>query len=63
MRFDNYLVEASDFTAIWNDIFINSLRNAVIVEQKASSNERSGVITGIAKVIQAHGLGSSIAIW
>ena len=49
--FDNYLVEASDFTAIWND-FINSLRNAVIVEQKASSNERSGVITGIAKVIQ-----------
>ena len=61
--FDNYLVEASDFTAIWNDIFINSLRNAVIVEQKASSNERSGVITGIAKVIQAHGLGVAASLF
>ena len=36
--FDNYLVESSDFTAIWNDIFINSLRNAIITEEKSVQN-------------------------
>ena len=61
--FDNYLVEASDFTAIWNDVFINSLRNAIVVEQKASLNDRSGVITGISKVIQAHGLGVAASLY
>jgi len=61
--FDNYLVEASDFTAIWNDVFINSLRNAIIVEEKALSSDRSGVITGISKVIQAHGLGVAASLY
>tara|TARA_B100001564_G_C20658083_1_gene680221 strand:- start:35 stop:1429 length:1395 start_codon:yes stop_codon:yes gene_type:complete len=61
--FDNYLVEASDFTAIWNDVFINSLRNAIVVEQKSILNDRSGVITGISKVIQAHGLGVAASLY
>ena len=61
--FDNYLVEASDFSAIWNDVFINSLRNAIIVEEKALQKQRSGVITGIAKVIQAHGLGVAASLY
>ena len=61
--FDNYLVEASDFTAIWNDVFINSLRNAIIVEEKALSSDRSGVMTGISKVIQAHGLGVAASLY
>lgn len=61
--FDNYLVEASDFTAIWNDVFINSLRNAIVVEQKANTSDRAGVITGISKVIQAHGLGVAASLY
>ena len=61
--FDNYLIEASDFTPIWNDIFINSLRNSIIAEQGANENNRSGVITGIAKVIQAHGLGVAASLY
>tara|TARA_Y100001933_G_scaffold66533_1_gene66904 strand:- start:6625 stop:8022 length:1398 start_codon:yes stop_codon:yes gene_type:complete len=61
--FDNYLVESSDFTAIWNDIFINSLRNAIITEEKSVQNNRSGVITGISKVIQAYGLGVATSLY
>ena len=61
--FDNYLVEANDFTAIWNDIFINSLRNAIISENKAIQNNRSGIITGISKVIQAYGLGVATSLY
>ena len=61
--FDNYLVEASDFSAIWNDMFINSLRNAIISEEKAIQNDRSGIITGISKVIQAYGLGVAASLY
>ena len=61
--FDNYLVEANDFTAIWNDMFINSLRNAIISENKAIQNNRSGIITGISKVIQAYGLGVATSLY
>ena len=44
-------------------MFINSLRNAIISEEKAIQNDRSGIITGISKVIQAYGLGVAASLY
>ena len=44
-------------------MFINSLRNAIISEEKAIQNDRSGIITSISKVIQAYGLGVAASLY
>jgi len=61
--FYNYLVTAGDFSANWEDIYANVVRNALITRQTAEAEGNQGVISGITKVLSAIGIGTSASLW
>ncbi len=61
--FYNYLSTAGDFSANWEDIYSNVVRNAIVTQQTAESEGNIGVITGITNVLYAIGVGTSTSLW
>ncbi len=51
--FSTYTVTTSDFDALWQDGFINGLRNAKVAEEVALEEGLAGVSIGITQVLQA----------
>jgi hypothetical protein len=63
LGFDQYSVTTSDFDALWNDGFVDALRNAIVTEQTAL-NENAGAITiGITQALQAQTFGTLASLY
>ena len=58
LGYSQYSVTTSDFNALWNDGYVDALRNAIITEE-AANNENIGPVTiGITQVLQAQSFGT-----
>ncbi|MFB0937618.1 MAG: SusD/RagB family nutrient-binding outer membrane lipoprotein [Urechidicola sp.] len=63
LGFDQYSVTTSDFDALWNDGFIDALRNAIVTEE-AAINENIGAVTiGITQVLQSQAFGTLTSLY
>ena len=63
LGFSQYSVTTSDFDALWNDGYVDALRNAIITEE-AANNENIGPVTiGITQVLQAQSFGTLTALY
>ena len=63
LGFSQYSVTTSDFDALWNDGYVDALRNAIITEE-AANNENIGPVTvGITQVLQAQSYGTLTALY
>jgi hypothetical protein len=61
--YTTYTATTSDFDDLWDDVFINSYRNAKLMEQTAIDEGISGITIGIGKVLQALALGTGTALY
>lgn len=61
--FSNYSVTTSDFDALWNDAYVNALRNALVAEEVALTNDIGPVARGITLVLQAQTAGGLAALF
>lgn len=63
LGFNEYSVTTSDFDGLWNDGFVDALRNAIVTEQTAL-NENAGAVTiGITQVLQAQAFGTLTSLY
>tara|TARA_R110002050_G_scaffold243115_2_gene379529 strand:+ start:21852 stop:23339 length:1488 start_codon:yes stop_codon:yes gene_type:complete len=63
LGFNEYSVTTSDFDGLWNDGFVDALRNAIVTEQTAL-NENAGAVTiGITQVLQAQAYGTLTSLY
>lgn len=63
LGFNLYTVTTSDFDGLWNDGYIDALRNAKVTEE-AAINENAGAVTiGIAQVLQAQAFGTLASLY
>lgn len=62
LTFYNYMIVNADFSGHWADAY-RVVRNAVVLEELAQEDNREGIIIGIAKVMAAHTLGTTTALW
>ncbi len=63
LGFDQYSVTTSDFDALWNDGYVDALRNAIITEQTALSENTGAVTIGITQVLQAQSFGTLTSLY
>lgn len=63
LGFNQYTVTTSDFDDLWDDAFVNALRNAHVAEQTAMDEGISGVSIGITQVMQAMAFGTATALY
>lgn len=63
LGFSEYTLTTSDFDDLWDDAFVNALRNAIVTEQSAISEGLDGVIVGITQVLQAQALGTTTSLY
>ncbi|SMD35958.1 Starch-binding associating with outer membrane [Reichenbachiella faecimaris] len=61
--FSTYTVTTSDFDALWDDAFVNTLRNARITEEVALEAGIEGVTKGITQVLQAMAFGTATSLY
>ncbi|QCK16263.1 SusD/RagB family nutrient-binding outer membrane lipoprotein [Mangrovivirga cuniculi] len=61
--FNSYTVTTSDFDNIWDDAFVNTLRNAKVTQALAEEEGIQGVTIGITQVLQALALGTSTSLY
>ncbi|MEQ8471485.1 MAG: SusD/RagB family nutrient-binding outer membrane lipoprotein [Marinoscillum sp.] len=61
--FNTYTVTTSDFDELWDDAFINTLRNAKVAEEAALEEGLEGVSVGITQVLQAMTFGTEAALF
>ena len=61
--FTEYTLTTDDFDDLWDDVFINSYRNAVEVERLAREEGIEGTTIGIAQVLQALSLGTAASLY
>ncbi|VXD20757.1 SusD/RagB family nutrient-binding outer membrane lipoprotein [Marinoscillum sp. 108] len=61
--FDSYTVTTSDFDNLWDDAFVNTLRNAKEAQEAAAQEGIEGVTAGIAQVIQAMAYGTEASLF
>ncbi|MFA0965009.1 SusD/RagB family nutrient-binding outer membrane lipoprotein [Roseivirga sp. BDSF3-8] len=61
--YTTYTVTTTDFNDLWDDVFINAYRNAVLTQEKAEEAGVTGVTTGITQVLQALTLGTGTALY
>ena len=57
--FSQYTVTTSDFDDLWDDAFVNTLRNATVAQQGAIDAGITGVGIGITQSLQAMAFGST----
>lgn len=63
LGFSQYTVTTSDFDDLWDDAFVNALRNARVAEQAATDEGISGVSIGITQVLQAMAFGTATSLY
>lgn len=63
LGFSQYSVTTSDFDAQWNDVFVNTVANAIATQEAAEDEGIQGVTLGITEVIRAFGLGTAASLW
>ena len=61
--FNSYTVTTSDFDELWDDGFINTIRNAKVAQETANEEGLSGVTEGITQVLQALAFGTEAALF
>lgn len=61
--FSNYTVTTSDFDDLWDDVYINAIRNAKVAESQAISENIGGISIGITQVLQAQALGTAASLY
>lgn len=63
LGFNQYSVTTSDFDALWNDGFVDALRNAIVTEQAANKENIGPVTVGISQVLQAQVIGTLASLY
>lgn len=63
LGFNQYTVTTSDFDALWDDAFVNTLRNAKVAKQGAIDAGITGVSIGIAQVVEAMAFGTATSLY
>lgn len=63
LGFSQYTVTTSDFDNIWDDAFVNTLRNARVAEQTAIEDGAEGISIGITQVVQAMAFGTTTSLY
>lgn len=63
LGFSEYIVSSGDFDSQWDDAYVHAIRNALEAEQTAEEEGRTGIATGIAKVLQALAFGTTTSLW
>ncbi|MFT6054067.1 MAG: hypothetical protein ACJAS3_001034 [Roseivirga sp.] len=61
--FSQYTVTTSDFDDLWDDAFVNTLRNATVAQQGAIDAGIAGVGIGITQSLQAMAFGTATALY
>ena len=61
--FSNYTVTTSDFDELWDDAFVNALRNAKVAEEAALEEGLDGIAIGIVQVLQALTYGTETSLF
>jgi hypothetical protein len=61
--FSQYAVTTSDFDNQWNDVFVNTIANAIATQEAAAEEGVGGITLGITKIIQAFGFGTAASLW
>ena len=61
--YTTYTVTTTDFDDLWDDVFINSYRNARFTEDAALEEGITGITIGIAQVLQALSLGTGTSLY
>lgn len=61
--YSQYTVTTSDFNNIWDDAFVNALRNARVAMQTAEEAGVSGVAIGITQALQAMAFGTATSLY
>tara|TARA_R110002050_G_scaffold190539_2_gene325225 strand:- start:23128 stop:24546 length:1419 start_codon:yes stop_codon:yes gene_type:complete len=63
LGFSEYSITTSDFDALWNDGYVDALRNAIVAEQAIADNGLSGVSLGITHVLKAQVFGTMASLY
>ncbi len=63
LGYSTYGVVTSNFNTQWNDVFVKTIAHIVTANEAAVKEGKSGVTTGIIKVIKALSLGETTALW
>ncbi|WP_339606355.1 SusD/RagB family nutrient-binding outer membrane lipoprotein [uncultured Roseivirga sp.] len=63
LGFSQYTVTTSDFDAIWDDAFVNTLRNAKVAKQSAIDAGITGVTIGITQTLEAMAFGTATSLY
>jgi hypothetical protein len=63
LGFDQYSVTTSDFDGLWNDGYVDALRNAIITEQSAVIENAGAITMGITQVLQAQAFGTIASLY
>lgn len=63
LGFSQYSVTTSDFDDLWDDAYVNTLRNAIVTRESATESGVNGVITGITQVIEALAVGTATSLY
>ncbi|MFH4966890.1 SusD/RagB family nutrient-binding outer membrane lipoprotein [Gaetbulibacter sp. M240] len=63
LGFSQYSVTTSDFNALWNDGYIDALRNAKVTEDAAINDNAGPVTIGISQVLQAQAFGTLASLY
>lgn len=61
--FNSYTLTTSDFDGLWDDAFVNTLRNAKVARETAERVGISGVTIGITQVLEAMAYGTSASLY
>lgn len=61
--FSQYAVTTSDFDNQWNDVFVNTIANAITTQEVAAEEGVTGITLGITQMIQAFGFGTAASLW
>jgi hypothetical protein len=63
LGFSQYTVTTSDFDDLWDDAYVNTLRNAIVARQTAEEAGATGIVTGITQVIEALAIGTATSLY
>ncbi|MGK0254044.1 MAG: hypothetical protein ACI9OE_001531 [Mariniflexile sp.] len=63
LGFDQYSVTTSDFDGLWNDGFVDALRNAIVTEEAAIRDNAGAITFGITQVLQAQAFGTLASLY
>ncbi len=61
--FNNYSLTTSDFDALWDDAFVNTIRNAKTARSVANEAGIQGITAGITRVLEALAFGTEASLF